>query len=438
MTPMPALDWTIDPIDALRRWPEDRPVGLLHAGRFHPRWARRSILAVPDDWVIFPHDASPERDPFDELARAVAAAPDKLWIGYLGYDLGRWIEAIPQHAENDRDWPLLAFARCARFAMFDHERRAWTGSAPLADDPVDWRPPTDGSDTPPPLDADPPEPRVDPDAYRRMVQRTIDYIGAGDVFQVNIAQRFSTAIRGRYPRAPRDLFVRLNAVSPAWYGAYLETPGRRSVLSTSPELFLEKIGRRVVTRPIKGTRPASVPASELLESEKDRAELHMIVDLLRNDLGRVCEYGSVRVAEPRTIESHPTVHHGVATIEGQLQRSKGLADMLRATMPGGSITGAPKVRAMQIIEQLEPVRRGPYCGAIGYVTAGGEQACLNVAIRTMLMEGPGASGNGRVDFSVGGGVVADSDPQLEYQETLDKAAAMVRALGRDPTGGDKP
>lgn len=148
----------------------------------------------------------------------------------------------------------------------------------------------------------------------------------------------------------------------------------------------------------------------------------MIVDLMRNDLGRVCDYGSVQVTQPRTIESHPTVHHGVATIEGRLHRSKDIVDLLRATLPAGSITGAPKVRAMQLIDQIEPVRRGPYCGCIGYLSR--HSACLSVAIRTMLVD---ASAK-RVDFSVGGGVVADSQPQAEYQETLDKAAAMMSAL----------
>jgi para-aminobenzoate synthetase component 1 len=150
----------------------------------------------------------------------------------------------------------------------------------------------------------------------------------------------------------------------------------------------------------------------------------MIVDLLRNDLGRVCRYGSIRVVEPRTIESHPTVHHGVATVVGELLPGRTVIDLLRATMPGGSITGAPKVRAMQIIDELEPVRRGPYCGAIGYVH--GRQSAFNIAIRTMLIEQRGEEG--RVDFAVGGGIVADSEPEAEYQETLDKAEAIVQTL----------
>jgi len=203
------------------------------------------------------------------------------------------------------------------------------------------------------------------------------------------------------------------------------TPGR-AVVSTSPELFfrLDRDGA-VTTRPIKGTRPASADPEELLGSAKDAAELTMIVDLLRNDLGRVCDYGSVRVPEARVLETHPTVHHTTATVTGKLHPSKTVSDLLKAVMPGGSITGAPKVRAMQIIDELEPVRRGPYTGAIGYIQGG--TACFNIAIRSMLVESD-EQGAGRVDFGVGGGIVADSTPADEYHETLHKASAMMTAL----------
>jgi para-aminobenzoate synthetase component 1 len=160
---------------------------------------------------------------------------------------------------------------------------------------------------------------------------------------------------------------------------------------------------------------------ELRASVKDQAELNMIVDLERNDLGRVCEIGSVRVSQPRAIEAHPTVYHGVATVEGVLRRGVGLVDLLRATFPGGSVTGAPKIRAMEIIDELEPTRRGPYCGAIGYIAADGSME-FNVAIRTMIVKG------GRVHIPVGGGVVADSSPEGEYEETLVKARAMFEVL----------
>ncbi|MEO0515280.1 MAG: chorismate-binding protein, partial [Planctomycetota bacterium] len=172
---------------------------------------------------------------------------------------------------------------------------------------------------------------------------------------------------------------------------------------------------------------AHVDPDELRDAEKDAAELNMIIDLLRNDLGRVCDYGSVRVTQPRTVESHPTVHHGVATVTGRLHVERSLRHLLRATFPGGSITGAPKVRAMQIIDELEPVARGPYCGAIGYAQlepTAATTARLSIAIRTLLIDREA----GRLNFSVGGGIVADSDPAAEYDETLDKAEAMLRAL----------
>ena len=202
-----------------------------------------------------------------------------------------------------------------------------------------------------------------------------------------------------------------------------------ALICNSPELFLRvspdrETGRRhVVTRPIKGTRPhAAGMEHELRDSKKDQAELNMIVDLERNDLGRICQIGSVRVTNPRQIESHPTVYHGVATIEGTLRDDISFVDLLRATFPGGSITGAPKIRAMQIIEELEPTRRGPYCGAIGFVGNDGHIE-FNIAIRTMIATA------GQVHIPVGAGIVADSQPAAEYEETLVKAKAMFAALG---------
>jgi para-aminobenzoate synthetase component 1 len=216
----------------------------------------------------------------------------------------------------------------------------------------------------------------------------------------------------------------------------------RAVLSSSPELFLDLAVGRVVTRPIKGTRPrrAAEPETsdfncrqrdDLLRSEKDKAELVMITDLERNDLGRVCDYGSVRVTNPRAVEAYEAVYHTVATVEGRLHAEADLVDLLRATFPGGSITGAPKVRAMQIIAELEPTRRSVYTGAVGYLAppSGAEPAgrcVLNIAIRTLLVAGQA------VHLQAGGGIVADSDPAAEFDETSDKARAMLAALGLAP------
>lgn len=405
---------------------------MLHSGRGHPRWAARSLMAPMAGGLRFqsgktrlvgmqPSENKQLKsfldDPLGDLERILCADPGVPWVGYLSYDLARGIERLPALAADDRRWPLLCFHRCPE--------AVWQTDAAL------FATPPSGS-----FAACAPAALRPRAAHEAAVRRALDYIGAGDIFQVNLAQRFSAAFTGD----PRTAFARLAEVSPAWYGAYMEFPPAnpgdpwRALASTSPELFLELgPGGSVLTRPIKGTRPAHKGADELAHSAKDAAELHMIVDLMRNDLGRVCRYGSVKVEESRNIESHPTVHHGVATVSGRLRPECGLADLLRATLPGGSVTGAPKVRAMEIIEELEPVRRGPYCGAFGWLQAdeqGNIQGTLAMTIRTLLFEKASADApDGRVDFSVGGGIVADSVPAEEWQETLDKAAAMMAALG---------
>lgn len=452
-----------------------------------------------------PFNASALRHrPFRDFA-AVVEGDEALWLGSLGYDLNRHIERLPTSATRDRRWPDATMLRCPGWLLHDAQTGQWSAHGAWASaDHATTPPPESSRATPatktPPRSAPPqrhglpqldtaaphplkftagsPLPNVTRAQHEAAVRRALDYIAAGDIFQVNLTQRFTAPFAGN----PRGLFAALTQRSPAWYGAYLECPwphapaevseiperlrsseapdARAStaaprwpaIVSTSPELFFE-LGRdrRVTARPIKGTRPADTPPQVLHDSEKDTAELTMIVDLLRNDLGRVCSYGSIAVPQPRSIERHPTVQHGVATVTGTLHPRRGFADLLRAVFPCGSITGAPKVRAMQIIEQLEPVRRGPYCGAVGGVFPGGEpepdagdvpttaaalpQAVFNVAIRTMLVD------QGRVDFAVGGGIVADSTPAGEYQETLDKARAMLDALRagyspqRPPTQG---
>jgi len=266
--------------------------------------------------------------------------------------------------------------------------------------------------------------------YCAVVDRAREYIAAGDIFQVNLSQRFCL------PAGPDPwtVYRRLREINPAPMAAFLNF-GDLAVVSASPERFLKVTGRLVETRPIKGTRPrGGDPAenrrwrNELWNSAKDRAELVMIVDLERNDLGRVCRVGSVNVPELFRIEEYATVFHLVSTVTGELDRDKGVVDLLAATFPGGSITGAPKVRAMEIIEELEPVRRGIYCGSIGYLGFDGD-ADLNIVIRTLVFTG------GKIYFQVGGGITIDSDPDAEYLETLDKALALVRALG---LAGDYP
>ena len=476
------LSWVFDPLEALSRWPLDRSVLMLHSGRLDRRWARWSVFASPVGTYRFvgldtkpssgidraqpsgrsqwlgPTGSCPidrfSHKPFADL-RELLNQSKGIWIGYLGYDLGRWAERFTigsATAQDDRGWPIIELGYCPGYLVHDGLTGSWTACGLWAD-------PASRCDRSMPDLARGQAQQVhvaattlshflDQPAYEHAVAVAKQYIAAGDTFQVNLAHRLTAHLSsdpplGRLdPRVSRSLYGQLASVSPAWYGAYLELApvdadgssqavslaGRlqRAVLSTSPELFLRVDGRRVVTRPVKGTRPASVDPVRLRDSAKDTAELNMIIDLMRNDLGRVCEYGSVRVTQRRTIESHPTVHHGVATVEGRLHRSKTVVDLLRAAFPAGSITGAPKVRSMQIIDELEPVRRGPYCGCIGYL--GRDQAHLSVAIRTGLAD----LATGRVDFSVGGGVVADSHPAAEYQETLDKAAAVMSALGLGP------
>jgi para-aminobenzoate synthetase component 1 len=256
-----------------------------------------------------------------------------------------------------------------------------------------------------------------------------DYIFAGDIFQANLSQRLEAPLT----EPPWTLYRRLRALNPAPFAAYVDFEDV-TVLSASPERFLKVAPDGAVeTRPIKGTSPRGVSPEHdaalglaLTESAKDRAENLMIVDLLRNDLSRVCAPGSVRVPELFALENYATVHHLVSTVVGQLGTGRDAIDLIRASFPGGSITGAPKVRAMEIIAELEPSRRGVYCGSIGYLSLTGA-VDLSIVIRTYLVSRVGAP---RVYFSVGGGIVADSDPDAEYRETLDKARALIAALVR--------
>lgn len=326
------------------------------------------------------------------------------WIGYLSYGLGRYIEQLPNQAVDDLGLPLFAFARVTAYAT--EQSSATASNANSSNSPLLTR-------------------TISSDDYQQSIRRVLDYISAGDVFQVNLAQRLN--VQTDY--SPMAIWHRLLDRHPSRFGALLDF-NDFAIISNSPELFFRieptrGSERRIINRPIKGTRPRWPGMREALESSaKDIAELAMIVDLQRNDLGRVCEIGSVRVTNAREIETHPTVFHGVATIEGTLRSDVRFSDVLRATFPCGSITGCPKIRAMQIIDELEPFDRGPYCGAIGYLDADGTIE-FNVAIRTMTLKA------GIASISVGGGIVAESTPLGEYEETLVKAAAMLDALGVD-------
>lgn len=360
-------------------------------------------------------------------------------IGYLSYDLGRYVERLPAFAADDLDLPELWIGWYDAAVVLDHHRREATvvgrvlpGREQAAVDHARFllgalEAAAECSEQHFPPTAQPPAVRCTftRQTFEAAVQRAIEYIQAGDIFQVNLSQRFCAP----WPLDPWWLYHRLRRANPAPFAAFLDGGGW-AVVSASPERFLQvdPTTRRVETRPIKGTRPRGKTPEEdarhaysLLVSEKDIAELTMIVDVERNDLGRVCEYGTVGVPQRRRLEAHPTVWHTVAVVEGMLRPGTGPAQILRATFPGGSITGAPKIRAMEIIEELEPVRRGVYTGAIGWFGWDGALD-LNIAIRTFVVR------DGLAYFHAGGGIVADSDPTAEYEETLTKALGLIRAL----------
>ncbi len=353
-------------------------------------------------------------------------------IGYFGYDLARRFERLPALAEDTEKMPEMAFGIYDWALVVDHlERRSWL-VAQGRDPETDWKwdrlvarfsaPAVERARVPFRITA-PLASNLPRDAYAAAFRRVHDYIRAGDCYQVNLAQRFAAPAAGD----PWLAYQALRIINPAPYAAFLNTP-YGAVMSASPERFLKLDRGHVETRPIKGTRPrAGHPRLDaeliagLQASAKDRAENVMIVDLLRNDLSKNCELGSVKVPKLFEVESFATVHHLVSTVTGRLRQGRDALDLLRGCFPGGSITGAPKLRAMQIIEELEPHRRGVYCGAIGYLGCDGNMG-LNIAIRTLVYSG------GAIRFWAGGGIVADSRLEDEYQETFDKAAAMLKLL----------
>ncbi len=372
-------------------------------------------------------------------------------VGYLAYDLFPFVEEIPRCTLDDLGMPDLFLALYDTVAAFDHE----TGRAHLA--AKDWGGPrgapgdlesfwsslrpgsgsggrgrAEGPEVPP--GAAGLESNFTPEGYRGAVRQAKELIAAGEIYQTNLSQRFSVPFRGD----PLGFYRRLRHTSPAPFGACL-FPDGFAVLSNSPERYLLIEGDYVETRPIKGTRPRGLTpeedsrlAQELRESPKDRAEHVMIVDLERNDLGRVCAYRSVHVPELEVVESYANVHHLVSTVAGRVHPSRDAVDCIRNSFPGGSITGAPKVRAMEVIEELEPTARGVYCGSIGYVDFSG-RLDLSIAIRTAVLKGE------QLYFQVGGGIVADSDPEEEYQETLTKAQSFLKALtGEGRVWTDRP
>jgi para-aminobenzoate synthetase component 1 len=344
-------------------------------------------------------------------------------VGYFAYDLGRCVEKIPDAKAPDLQVPDIHLALYPRIFVIDHVWGETFVIAPRTRIPGATSPIPD--DLTVPTDPEPIHP-LSAEAYIDTIRQAKRAIYEGEIFQVNLSHRLALPIRG----TPEEAYEQLRSRTPSTFGGYLDA-GDHRILSASPERFLQVRGRQVETRPIKGTRPRGTSvaedrglAAELLASEKDSAENVMIVDLERNDLGKVCEFGSVHVPVLKELRSLPNVHHLESVVRGRLREDVSIPDLLRATFPGGSISGAPKPRAMEMIERLEPHRRGVYTGAFGYISWD-RSLDWNVAIRTATVVG------GTAYFSVGGGIVADSDPEAEYRETLDKLRGHAEALTQD-------
>lgn len=411
---------------------------LLDSGRTDPRLGRHAYIAVRPYRTL----EAGEGDPFTQLAAELGAfsplpseAPLPFAggaVGLFGYELGRRLERAPaRHGAGPTEMAVGLYDVVAGFDLVT--RRAWVMAArPEARRRAEAMverlravaalpPPA----PPPPLRC---RPELGWDEYLLCVRKIIDYIHQGDVFQVNFTQRFladrPTDLRDF------DLYRRLRALNPAPFGAFLRLGGDMTLASASPERFLslDRHGR-IEARPIKGTRRRSLSdeedraiAAELAACGKDRAENLMITDLLRNDIGRVAKIGSVRVPALCAVESYATVHHLVSVIEGELREGLGPVDLLRAAFPGGSVTGAPKVRAMEIIDELEPAARGAYCGAVGWIGFDGAMD-TSIVIRALALTGS------QIVAQAGGGIVAESDPQAEYAEMRAKVAPALAALG---------
>lgn len=475
----------IDTFDLYRRLSlPNRPSFLLESAKGNKHVGRYSFIAS-DPYLLFTakegryelrtrdHVMVAHGDPFNALAgllrRSRIPRPDGLppffggAVGYIGYDAARSFEAIPSRAIDDLRLPDMQFAFVDLVAAIDHhtatlhlifappldrllaeprEKLYQEGSERLAE--LEARlsiPPETQRDllTRIGIDVSPDQPRSD---YMRRVKECQEYIRAGDIYQANLSHRFTIDLAagssspcsewGREQRndTGRTLYQHLRQVNPSPFAALLEFE-QACLISSSPERLVRLDGREVETRPIAGTRPRGHDltedrrlAEELMTNAKERAEHIMLVDLERNDLGRVCRFGTVHVNELMVVERYSHVSHIVSNVKGSLRDQLDGFDLIPAVFPGGTITGVPKIRCMEILEGLEPVRRGPYTGSLGYLSWSGDLD-LNIIIRTMILTGT------RGYVQVGAGIVTDSDPAREYDETLHKAAALLQALGRN-------
>lgn len=446
---------------------------LLESGKGGPTTAQYSFFG-DDPYVVLSgkdggyelrfrdHATTHKGDPFDALATMIRtsriARPEGLppfiggAVGYFSYDLVRRFEVLPSHAAADVTWPDLQFAFVDLLTAIDHrtatmhlifapplerllgeprEKLYREGCDRLAELEARLTAIPESPVLPDPLGQIDIIPDMSREAYMEGVSTCQQYIAAGDIYQANLSQRFSLSFnnrrQGRIDPTASMLYSRLRRVNPAPFSALLEF-GEIRLVSSSPERLIRLTGDHAETRPIAGTRPRGAGltedrrlAEELMTNSKERAEHLMLVDLARNDLGRVCRYGTVRTDEFMVVERYSHVSHLVSNVTGSLRPGLDGFDLIRAAFPGGTITGVPKIRCMEIIDSLEPVRRGPYTGSLGYLSWSGD-VDLNIIIRTLVLKGEQGF------LQVGAGIVGDSDPAREYEETLYKAQALIETL----------
>jgi len=438
-----ALSWRplgrLDPVDLFRRAAAGRMGFFLDSSSREPGLTRNSFVGWdPIGWFRSRAGRSAyacpwgeailRGDPLDALAAFLGLLPFGRvgrppvpfaagLVGTFSYDLGRWIERIPDEKAADLQIPDIHLGLYSRIVHIDH---AWGEAYEIGPRiPLSYEPPPIPDDLRVPQEpaAIPP---LDREAFVRSIATAKEAIADGEIFQANLSHRLGLPLEG----TPAEAYERLRTRTPAAFAAYLDA-GDHRILSASPERFLQVRGREVETRPVKGTRPRGRTAAEdralareLLDSEKDAAENVMIVDLERNDLGKVCTFGSVRVPQYMTIERYSHVQHIVSRVEGTLAPGKDALDAFGAVFPAGTVSGAPKPRALEIIHALERTARGPYAGVVGYLSLNGNMDTA-IAIRTMLVK------DGEIFLRTGAGVVADSDPEFEFQECLGKARALV-------------
>lgn len=430
------LPWRADAAEFWFARLSHRPFAmLLHSGHADHPYSRFDIMVADPVKTLTIDDLSLTDDPLVQLQQAINALglsatpnPDLPFqggaLGLFGYDLGRRFETLPEHAQADislsdmavglYDWALIVDHQKRTVSLLSHQdvqaRLAWLEAQQPA--PARTFTLTSGWRS-----------NMTSAEYAEKFARVQSYLQSGDCYQVNLAQRFQATYQGDEWQA----FIRLNASNRAPFSAFVRLE-QGAVLSLSPERFIHLAEGMIQTRPIKGTLPRLADpdadrrqAEKLAASPKDRAENLMIVDLMRNDIGRVAAPGSVRVPELFVVEPFPAVHHLVSTITARLPASRTACDLLRAAFPGGSITGAPKIRAMEIIDELEPHRRNAWCGSIGYISLCGTMD-TSITIRTLTACG------GNLYCSAGGGIVADSQVEAEYQETFDKVNRILKQL----------